>query len=402
MEKNFPEVSTDIDVEALISRLRESAKLRETTAADVSTPEFGVNVAGYLTGEFGLGESARAIIRSLKAVGVPFALNNIEVPWHRNGDRTLKDFSETNPYWINLVAVNVDQAPVFYEQKGPGYFQGHYNIATWFWELSSFPDEWVSRFHDYQEIWVASQFCAESLAKVSPIPVVKMSWPLDMESLFVSGDRARFGLGEDSFVLLFTFDFLSSFERKNPLAVVEAFRTAFSARANVVLVLKSINSVNDPEKLDRLKQAAAGLNVRIIDAHLDREGIRTLFASSDCYVSLHRSEGLGLGLAQSMYLGKPVIATAYSGNMDFMNINNSFLVKYTLVELDRDYGPYRKGSVWAEPDIAHAADMMRAVYENRDTAAAIGRRASEDIKKSMHPVVAGKEMLRRLLRVAGR
>jgi glycosyltransferase involved in cell wall biosynthesis len=168
----------------------------------------------------------------------------------------------------------------------------------------------------------------------------------------------------------------------------------------VVLVLKSINSSIDLENLERLKQVVDGLNVRIIDGHLDRDDIRALFASSDSFVSLHRSEGFGLGLAQSMYLGKPVIATAYSGNMDFMNINNSFLVKYTLVELDRDYGPYKKGSVWAEPDIAHAANMMRTVYENREAAAVVGRRVSEDVRKSMHPLVAGQEMLRRLLRVA--
>jgi glycosyltransferase involved in cell wall biosynthesis len=402
MEKDFFRVGTDNDVEELISRLSERAMLRDAAVANVSSPGFGVNIAGYITGEFGLGESVRSITRSLEAVGVPCALNNVEVSCHSNLDRTFEDFSETNPYQINIVGVNVDQAPVFYEQKGPGYFQGHYNIATWFWELSTFPEEWVSRFLDYQEIWVASQFCAESLAKVSPIPVVKMRWPLDMNGLAVNGNRARFGLAESTFVFLFSFDFRSLFERKNPLAVVEAFRNAFGEREDVVLMLKSINSDSDPENLYRLKQAADGLNVRIIDARLDREAIRCLFATSDCYVSLHRSEGLGLGLAQSMYLGKPVIATAYSGNMDFMNINNSFLVKYTMVELDRDYGPYRKGSVWAEPDVAHAANMMRVVYENRDSAAAIANRASDDIRKSMDPIVAGKEMLRRLLRVAAR
>jgi hypothetical protein len=194
------------------------------------TLEFGVNVAGYLTGEFGLAESARSIIRSLEAVGVPCALNNVEVSWHRNLDKTFKNFSETNPYSINLVAVNVDQAPFFLEQKGNEYFQRRYNIATWFWELSSFPDEWVSRFSDYQEIWVASQFCAEALAKVSPIPIVKMSWPLHIEGFEVSSNRARFQLKESSFVFLFTFDFMSIFERKNPLALVEAFKKKLLAR----------------------------------------------------------------------------------------------------------------------------------------------------------------------------
>lgn len=400
MAKTFFEVDSTIEVEDLAPQLHESAGVTAPRVPDVPSPEFGVNVAGYLTGEFGLGESARAIIRSLRAVGVTCTLNNIEVPCHRNLDRTFQHFAETNPHRINLVTVNVDQATEFHQLKGDAYFKEHYNIATWFWELSSFPEEWVSRFSDYQEIWVASQFCAESLAKVSPIPVIKMSWPLDIQGLAVSSDRVRFGLEESSFVFLVTFDFLSVFERKNPLAVVEAFRLAFSEMEDVVLVVKSINSEADPESLDRLKRAAAGINVRIIDGHLDKAEIRSLFASSDCYVSLHRSEGLGLGLAQSMSLGKPVIATAYSGNMDFMTINNSFLVKYDLVELDQDYGPYRKGSVWAEPDIAHAAALMGAVFNDRDTAAAIARRASEDIRKFMNPVLTGREMLRRLLRIA--
>jgi glycosyltransferase involved in cell wall biosynthesis len=382
-----------------MSQHRETEKLWKSQVANVSTHQFGVNVAGYLTGEFGLGESARAIIRSLEAVGVPCALNNFEVPWHRNGDHTLKDFSDTNPYRFNLVAVNVDMAPEFHELKGAEYFQERYNIATWFWELPTFPDEWLPRFNDYQEIWVASQFCAEALAKVSPIPVVKMNWSVDIEELEAVSDKARFGLRESDFVFLFTFDFMSSFERKNPLAVIQAFRKAFGEMEDVVLVLKSINSGNDPESLNRLKEAATGLNIRILDAHLDREVMHSLFASSDCYVSLHRSEGLGLGLARSMSMGKPVIATAYSGNLDFMSINNSFLVKYTLVELDRDYGPYRKGSVWAEPDIAHAANLMASVYEHRNSAMAIGERAREDIRRVMDPFASGKEMVGRLLRL---
>jgi glycosyltransferase involved in cell wall biosynthesis len=402
MTQNPFEEGADIDVEEPMFGLQEVGEWCETSIANPPSLGFGVNVAGYLTGEFGLGESARAIVRSLEAVGVPYALNNIEASCHRNLDTTFQHFSETNPYRINLVAVNVDLAPFFHEQKGDAYFQERYNIATWFWELSTFPEEWVSRFSDYQEIWVASQFCAESLAKVSPIPVVKMAWPLQMTGPAISGDRARFGLAESSFVFLFTFDFSSVFERKNPLGVVEAFRNAFARTEDVVLVFKSINSANDPEKLDQLKQAAAGLNVKFVDGHLEGEEMRSLFASCDCYVSLHRSEGLGLGLAQSMCLGKPVIATAYSGNMDFMNINNSFPVQYTLVELDQDYGPYKKGNVWAEPDIGHATDMMRTIYENPAAAAAIGWRASEDIKKSMNPVVTGKEMLRRLRRVAER
>lgn len=396
MKRKFG-VSTDSDVWRQMSRESEIQRLRQTQVASSSAREFGVNVAGYLTGEFGLGESARAIVRSLEAVGVPCALNNIEVPWHRNSDRTLKGFLDANPYRFNLIAVNVDMAPAFYEMKGAEYFRDRYNIAIWFWELSSFPDEWISRFNDYQEIWVASQFCAEALTRVSPIPVIKMSWPIERDELEAVCDKARFGLRESDFVFLFTFDFMSSFERKNPMAIIEAFREAFGEQDEVALVLKTINSGTDSENRNRLKEAANGLRVRIIDMHLDRADMNSLFASCDCYVSLHRSEGLGLGLARCMSMGKPVIATAYSGNLDFMNVNNSFLVRYRLVELDRDYGAYRKGSVWAEPDVTHAAELMRAVYEHGDAARAIGERARRDIGKAMNPLASGAEMEDRLL-----
>jgi len=121
-----------------------------------------------------------------------------------------------------------------------------------------------------------------------------------------------------------------------------------------------------------------------------------LLAASDCYVSLHRSEGLGLPMAEAMYLGKPVIATAYGGNMDFMTLNNSLLVKYKLVELERDYGPYEKRAVWAEPDIKHASELMRWAYENIDEAKAVGERGSEDVKQRMNPLMTSREIRARL------
>jgi len=362
---------------------------------------FGVNVAGYLTGEFGVGERARAYVKALQAVGIEYVLNNIVSPWHRNLDRSYREFSENNPYRVNLINVNADQVHEFYRQKGWKYFQGRYNIGTWAWELSSFPEEWLSSFRYLQEIWVESTFCQEAIAKVSPIPVVKITRPIYLEERGIQRNRSQFGLKESSFVFLFIFDFLSVFERKNPLGLVEAFKKAFSNREDVVLVLKCMNSKYYPQELARLKQAIEGLNIRLIDTHLNREEINALLALSDCYVSLHRSEGFGLTIAEAMYLGKPVIATGYSGNMEFMNVNNSFPVKYRLIELEKDYGPYKKGNIWADPDVEHAAELMRLVYEKQGLAAEKGQRASIDIRTYMNPAIAGREILARLLRVAG-
>ena len=129
---------------------------------------------------------------------------------------------------------------------------------------------------------------------------------------------------------------------------------------------------------------------------MKKSEISSLIASCDCFVSLHRSEGSGLSLAEAMDAGKPVIATGYSGNLDFMDINNSYLVKSKLISLEKDYGPYTKGSVWAEPDIEHAASLMKLVYENRQLANEIGKRASLGIKNNFSVEKAGKEISDRI------
>jgi hypothetical protein len=100
-----------------------------------------------------------------------------------------------------------------------------------------------------------------------------------------------------------------------------------------------------------------------------------------------------------MSQGKPVIVTGYSGNMDFTTPGNSFLVEYSLVELDRDHGPYQKGSVWGDPNPQHAAELMRYVYENRSRASAVGKRAREDVLQHLHPRAVGALMQERLERI---
>lgn len=360
---------------------------------------FGVNISGYLKGEFGVAEAARASIQSMRAAQVPHVLNIAQTHVHRHEDNMVDGFSESNPYRVNLVHVNADESHEFARRKGARYFQGHYNIGYWFWELSRFPSKWHSAFDYYQEIWVASAFCQESIAQVSPVPVVKMTFPVLMDQAPVRPNRSVFGLPEDAFLFGFIFDYLSLAERKNPMGLVRAFKHAFEDREDVLLVIKTINAGQAPEKDALLKELSADCNVRFIDGHISRQELTGLVASFDSFVSLHRSEGFGIGMAQAMCLGKPVIATGYSGNMDFMNHNNSYLVRYRLLELEQDYGPYEKGNVWADPDLEHAAEQMRLVFDDRTGAQAVGRRAEADIKKQMAVDLAGAQMRARLLSV---
>lgn len=373
-------------------------EVRQSVAPKGRRPHpFGVNIAGYLRGEFGVAEAARASIKSMEWVGVPHVLNIADTNVHRHEDDMFVEFSETNPYHVNLVHVNADGNYEFERGKGAGYFRGHYNIGYWFWELSQFPTKWRSAFDLYQEIWVASAFCQESIARLSPIPVVKMTFPVIVEDVPAHLNRSVFGLPEDKFLFGFVFDYLSLAERKNPMGLIKAFQLAFEDRADAMLVIKTINAKHAPEKVEMLKELARGCNVRFIDGHLSRLEMVGLTASFDSFVSLHRSEGFGIGMAQAMYLGKPVIATGYSGNMDFMNHNNSYLVRYRLAELEQDFGPYEKGNVWADPDLNHAAELMRLVFADRAGAQKVARLAEADIKQQMTFELAGARMKARLL-----
>jgi glycosyltransferase involved in cell wall biosynthesis len=363
----------------------------------------GINVCGFLKGEYGVGESSRAFYHAVKETGLPSAAINIQSGDQRNSDDSAGEFSERNPYSVNLMTFSFDYARRFYRDRGKRFFESKKNVALWYWELESFPPRWHSAFDYYDEIWVASEFCRTALAAVSPIPIHKMTYPLYLGSP-AQPDRARFSLCEDDYVFLFSFDFLSTLARKNPLGLITAFRDAFRPDDDVTLVLKSINSGHDPDGKRLVQLAIEGLKVKWIDDHLSGVEMRSLFASADAYVSLHRSEGLGLGMAQAMSLGKPVIATGYSGNLEFMNEGNSLLVKYDQIELDRDYGSvtkpsaYEKGSFWAEPDLAHAAEQMRRLFENRDRGAEVGARGCEEIRAALDPARTVLEIVERVIK----
>jgi glycosyltransferase involved in cell wall biosynthesis/SAM-dependent methyltransferase len=280
---------------------------------------------------------------------------------------------------VNLVCVNADQHFVVMQQD-PTFFEDRYNIGVWFWELPSFPPEWLDRFDHYHEIWAGSSYIANTLAPFSPIPVVRLPPLLDPQS---PGDRhrGRDRLGiTDEFMFLFMFDYHSYFERKNPLAIVRAFRQVFGSADRARLVIKSVNGSSSASEAAGLQTAvAADSRIMLVDDYISSEQVADLMSACDCYVSLHRSEGMGLTMAHAMAAGKPVIATGWSGNTDFMDASNSLLVRFELVQLDRDVGPYKAGGTWADPDVDHASALMRYLFERPDEAHALGEAARRDL-----------------------
>jgi len=236
------------------------------------------------------------------------------------------------------------------------------------------------------------------------VPVVHMPHAMSFERP-AEPTRARFGLPPGAFLFLSMYDMRSSHERKNPRAVVDAFRLAFpgarSENGAVGLVLKVMNVNSSPGDFAALREHIDAVpGIFVIDETISRENVYRLQASCDCFISLHRSEGFGLGLAESMFLGKPVIGTNWSGNVDFMNPENSCPVRFQLVRLDEDHGPYPRGQLWADPDLEHAAEFMQRLVRDstyRDRIATEGQRT---MKRDHSPRLVGQRYRKRLEEIA--
>jgi glycosyltransferase involved in cell wall biosynthesis len=358
--------------------------------------EEGLNVVGYFRDESGVGEAARSVLKALYGQGFPVAYTLLHGHSARKEDNSVLHLPSGNPYNVNLLHVNADQVLAIYNELGPEFFSRKYNIGYWFWELAGFPSEWFDCFNYYDEIWVGTSFGQTALSRVSPIPVVNMGIPVELPAS--SGvSRRDLGLPENQFLFLSVFDMLSVFERKNPLGLIEAYRRAFEPDfRDTRLVIKVTNLDKFPQYQKSLRSAVESASGVLIDGYMSRPDLAGLFDICDAYVSLHRSEGFGVTIAEAMALGKPAIATDYSANEDFMRLSNSYPVAYRLRELDQDYGPYRKGQVWADPDLDHAASQMKHVFENPEEAARRGTCAARDIRQLYGSEVVARRIIERL------
>lgn len=344
----------------------------------------GVNVAGYLDAELGVGEAARRVVQGLRAGAIPHSA----ITYRRTASRQDHGFEHKQAvaaYDTNVVCVNADQLAQFNLDAGPALFEQRRTIGLWFWEVGHFPRILHRSFDLVDEVWVASEFVREAVSPNTDKPVHVVPLPVEPPSRH-GLTRADVAFPEDRFVFFFSFDFLSVFERKNPAAVVRAFTTAFEPADGPVLVIKTINGGLDRDALARLRAVAADRpDVRIVDEYVSAQYRDALMAHCDCYVSLHRSEGYGLTMAEAMAAAKPVIATGYSGNLAFMDEGNSLLVPHGMTTIPSGCGPYPVGAEWAEPDVDATARLMRDVWETPEEGRALGRRAQEDILRRNSP-----------------
>lgn len=357
-------------------------------------PAPGVTVVGYLTGELGIGESARQLVSALSAAGVAHATRPVDLHL-ASRQRAASVVNDGQVLDTTLICVNADLTPAVVATI-PDLVRRSYRIGMWYWEVEDFPPSQHGAFAAVDEVWVATDFVRRAIEPHSPVPVRTLTPPLPQRGASPTLTRADLGL-PDRPIFLFSFDYLSTAERKNPVGLVDAFERAFRPGEGPVLVIKSINADKRVADAERLRlRAAARPDILLLEEYLDPAARDALVARCDCYVSLHRSEGLGLTMAEAMAWGKPVIATGYSGNLQFMNEENSFLVPWAPCAIPSDAAPYPPGGVWADPDLDVAAAFMRVVVDSPEIASARGQRAADDIATLHSAAVAGRAIAARL------
>ena len=378
----------DVDARDIAEKLR--AELRSYDKGSI-----GVNLAGYLYLPTGLGESSRSMARTLAAANIPF--KSVPLPSYHIGpwvdiDKLCKGevLSAHDPSKrINVIVANGDEYSHIRGRLPYAFWANRINIGYWVWETETLPPA-HSDCAALSEIWTPSKYSAAAIRKSVDIPVRVVPHVLDLAEIdHATANREAFGIPRSMVAYGYFFDCKSAVERKNPYALIRAFRQAFGTNeTEAVLVLKVSSPELAPFEYSRLRRAAEGLHVLWVTDLLSRMDTLRLMKSLDVYVSLHRSEGFGLTLAEAMAMAKPVVATAYSGNMDFMNSGNSCMVTAEIIETDRIHGPYPAGTRWGAPDEGAATEYMRSLMD-ADMRRALGEIAASEIRRKLDPRTVG-------------
>ncbi len=371
-------------------RARLSAKPLRARMRGAALEPSGVNVYGYFRAETGIGQSARNAVSALASARITAALQNLPATHHSELDASVTSFSAHASYETSIFFVNPDQTD--FVRGGARSSGGKHNIGVWTWDLEELPRQWDRAFDAYDEIWVPSSFCQAAIAARSPVPVVRIPYCVKAAK-GSQNTRLDFGIDPDRFVFLSVFDMRSGFGRKNPLAAMRAFQEAFAGQQDCELIVKVNHANSSPDGLGRLRTEASRHRVRVIEDTFRHGDVEALIRCADCIVSLHRAEGFGLVLAEAMLFEKPVIATGYSGNLDFTTPSTAFLVSYELQRVGPENPPYPEHCFWANPRIDDAANQMRIVYENEflRTQRARAGRALVEAKFSCEAVGAAME-----------
>ncbi|MBD8621588.1 glycosyltransferase [Pseudomonas sp. CFBP 13727] len=330
-----------------------------------SAKPFGVNLIGYAFGELGIGEDVRMAAKSLHAAKIPFTVINYD-PGDSisQNDHSIEEWVGNEfCFSINLFCLTALEHFRFYAENGAQTVNGYYNIGYWPWELQNWPANWIHCFSLVDEIWGSSKHIVDGIRRAGFHNSILMPMAVSISDLPPSKNvlRAQINIEKNSTAFIFSFDGNSSFRRKNPIAILAAFKEAFPEnRKNVALVIKCMRADSESASWRQVQNAAKRDDrIVIINEVMTKPQVIALYNACDCFVSLHRAEGFGRGIAEALLLGLDVVATNYGGNVDFCRPLDSLLVDFELVETCAQSYVESKANFWAEPTMTHAAFQMR-------------------------------------------
>lgn len=340
-----------------------------------------VFIIGDIYSVSGLGNTVRALIKSLEG-SFDFYLVNLPL-----SSKSYQGFEDLKKYEVSCIGAGINifvGSPTILARsllrRDFINVLSNYSIGIWFWELPSIPKEWIGLNKLIDEVWVQTEFTKSIFeSKSNKIKLMPFALINRNRNLY---NRKDFFISEDVFMFTLTFDYLSKIERKNPVATIRAFQDEFGNDCRVLLFVKTLNKTKVSFKQDQLDDLIGqSENIKVVDECFSDDEISGLIDISDCYVSLHRSEGLGLAMAEAMSLGTLVLATGYSGNTTYMNEKNSLVVQYNLTPVKQGHYSGYKNNYWAEPSLEDARIKMRFAFENRDATKCLIMQAKLDIEK---------------------
>ena len=348
-------------------------------------PEPGsIAVIGLLSAATGIGEGARLCLRALNCLG--FSTRSYDVGHLFLWPKDLAEPAESPPPesdqgGLLVVHVNPPHLPLTLLHLGRRIIRHRKIIGYWTWELPTIPPKWKRAMSLVDEIWTPSEFVASGFREMASLPVRVVPYPV-LEPGACTLTRQDFEIPNEAFVVLSVVDVLSGFERKNPVASIRAFQRAFGDLPQAHLIIKILHASANGRSRQRLEEARNGSrNITIMNDILSRGNYHSLIRCSDVILSLHRAEGFGIVLAEAMRIGKPVVATGWSGNLEFMTKENSLLIPYRLVPVNDWQGLYDGRNQWAEPDVGRASAALSELYERPLLRRSIGAKAAEDTTK---------------------